>query len=71
MRILIAEDDQTSRMMLSAVLTKHGHEALVTVNGLEAWEALQKPDAPRLAILDWMMPEMDGLEVVLRVRTQV
>ena len=71
MRILIAEDDQTSRTMLSAVLTKHGHEPVVTVNGLEAWEALQKPDAPRLAILDWMMPEMDGLEVVLRVRTQV
>ncbi len=71
MRILIAEDDQTSRTMLSAVLTKHGHEAVVTVNGLEAWEALQKPDAPRLAILDWMMPEMDGLEVVLRVRTQL
>ena len=71
MRILIAEDDQTSRTMLSAVLTKHGHEPVVTVNGLEAWEALQKPDAPRLAILDWMMPEMDGLEVVLRVRTQL
>ncbi len=71
MRILIAEDDQTSRTMLSAVLTKHGHEALVTVNGSEAWEALQKPDAPRLAILDWMMPEMDGVEVVRRVRTQL
>jgi DNA-binding response OmpR family regulator len=41
-----------------------------TVNGLEAWQALQEPDAPRLVILDWMMPEMDGLEVLRRVRAQ-
>ena len=68
MRILIAEDDFTSRGMLAAVLKKAGHEPVETVNGLEAWEALQKPDAPRLVILDWMMPEMDGLEVLRRVR---
>ena len=68
MRILIAEDDFTSRGMLTAVLKKAGHEPVETVNGLEAWEALQQPDAPRLVILDWMMPEMDGLEVLRRVR---
>ena len=68
MRILIAEDDFTSRSMLAAVLKKAGHEPVETVNGLEAWEALQKPDAPRLVVLDWMMPEMDGLEVLRRVR---
>ncbi|MBI9082749.1 MAG: diguanylate cyclase [Desulfobacterales bacterium] len=68
MRILIAEDDFTSRGMLAAVLKKAGHEPVETVNGLEAWGALQKPDAPRLVILDWMMPEMDGLEVLRRVR---
>jgi len=68
MRILIAEDDLTSRSMLAAVLRKAGHEPVETVNGLEAWEALQQPDAPRLVILDWMMPEMDGLEVVRRIR---
>ena len=71
MRILIAEDDLTSRMMLAAVLKKHGHEAVVTTNGLEAWEALQKSDAPRLAVLDWMMPDMDGLEVVRRTRAEI
>lgn len=69
MRILIAEDDLTSRTVLSAVLKKQGHEVTTTVNGAEAWQALQMPDAPTLAILDWMMPEMDGLEVVRRVRT--
>jgi len=68
MRILIAEDDFTSRGMLAAVLRKAGHEPVETVNGLEAWEALQQPDAPRLVILDWMMPEMDGLEVLRRIR---
>jgi two-component system, cell cycle response regulator len=68
MRILIAEDDFTSRTMLASVLKKKGHEVEATANGMEAWKAMQLPDAPRLAILDWMMPEMDGLEVVRRLR---
>jgi DNA-binding response OmpR family regulator len=68
MRILIAEDDFTSRAILVAVLTKEGHEVSVAVNGGDAWRALQQPDAPPLAILDWMMPELDGPEVVRRVR---
>ena len=68
MRILIADDDFTSRVMLAALLKKSGHEVVETTNGSESWEELRKPDAPRLAILDWMMPEMDGPEVVRRVR---
>ncbi len=68
MKILIAEDDLTSRTILAGVLKKRGHEVVATVNGAEAWEALQQPDAPRLVILDWMMPLMDGPEVVRRVR---
>jgi len=70
MRILIAEDDLTSRAMLSAVLKKAGNEVIETVNGKEALEELQKPDYPKLAILDFVMPEMDGLEVIRRVRAQ-
>jgi diguanylate cyclase (GGDEF)-like protein len=69
MRILIAEDDLTSRIMLASMLKKEGHEVTATVNGAEAWQALQQPDAPALVILDWMMPEMDGPDVVRRVRT--
>ena len=69
MRILIAEDDFTSRTVLAGVLKKEGHEVTATVNGAEAWQALQQPDAPLLAILDWMMPEMNGPEVVRRVRS--
>jgi two-component system cell cycle response regulator len=68
MRILIAEDDFTSRTMLAGVLKKKGYDVVVTVDGAEAWDALRKPDAPALAVLDWMMPEMDGVEVVRRVR---
>ena len=70
MRILIAEDDLTSRAMLSAVLKKAGNEVIETVNGKEALEELQKPDYPKLVILDFVMPEMDGLEVIRRVRAQ-
>ncbi|MCX5829217.1 MAG: response regulator transcription factor [Deltaproteobacteria bacterium] len=68
MKILIAEDDLTSRTVLTAVLKKQGHDVAATVNGAEAWQAMQQPDAPRMAILDWMMPEMDGPEIVRRVR---
>lgn len=68
MRILIAEDEITFRSLLAALLKKNGHEVVETENGAEAWDLLQLPDAPRLAILDWMMPVMDGIEVVRRVR---
>ena len=68
MKILIAEDDCTSRAVLGGVLRKGGHEVIETIDGSEAWEQLQLPDAPRLVILDWMMPGMDGPEVLRRVR---
>jgi len=68
MRILIAEDDCTTRTVLAGMLKKSGHEVVETINGAAAWDALQQPDAPALAILDWMMPEMDGPEVIRRVR---
>lgn len=68
MRILIADDDVTSRLVLAGVLAKCGHEVVATVDGADAWEALQRPDAPRLAILDWMMPGLAGVEVCRRVR---
>ena len=68
MRILIAEDDLTSRSLLVTVLKKAGHEIVATMNGAQAWNELQRPDAPRLVILDWVMPEMDGLEVLNRIR---
>lgn len=69
MKILIAEDDFTSRTILAGVLKNHGHEVVETANGLDAWNTMLLPDAPKLVILDWMMPEMDGLEVCRRLRS--
>ena len=68
MQILIAEDDFTSRAMLTAVLRKWGYDPVPAENGTKTWAALQQPDAPKLVLLDWNMPEMDGLEVTRRVR---
>ena len=68
LRVLIAEDDPVSRLMLKGVLTKWGYEVIATRDGDEAWAAFQAEDAPRLAILDWMMPGMDGVDVCYRVR---
>jgi DNA-binding response OmpR family regulator len=70
MKILLAEDDPISRHRLTATLTKWDHTVVATRDGAEAWDVLQRPDAPRLAILDWIMPKMDGLEICKRVRSQ-
>ena len=68
MRVLIAEDDLVSRRLLEATLGKWGYEVVVTTDGLQALEVLSRSDAPSLAILDWMMPGMDGAEVCLKAR---
>jgi phosphoserine phosphatase RsbU/P len=68
MRILIAEDDAVSRRVLETTLVKLGHEVLAVCAGGAALSALGEPGAPSLAILDWMMPEMDGVEVCRRMR---
>jgi CheY-like chemotaxis protein len=68
MRILVAEDDPVSQQLLQAFLGRWGYEPVVVSSGPEAWEILQAPDAPEMAILDWMMPEMEGPEVARRKR---
>lgn len=68
MKVIIAEDDPVSRKVLENTLRRWGYEVTVAQNGKEAYEALLKPDAPRLAILDWMMPEMDGPTVCRALR---
>lgn len=71
MRILIAEDDAVSRRVLEATLVKWGYEVIVTTDGQQALDALKQPDAPSLAVLDWMMPGLDGSEVCRRIREAV
>jgi two-component system cell cycle response regulator len=68
MRILIADDSIVSRHLLDATLRKWGYEVVVACDGLEAWNALQGEDSPRIAILDWVMPGLTGPEVCKRVR---
>jgi sigma-B regulation protein RsbU (phosphoserine phosphatase) len=68
MDILIAEDDAISRRMLEVTLQRWGHRVLVTADGQSAYETLSRDDAPPLAILDWMMPQLDGLSVCRRLR---
>jgi diguanylate cyclase (GGDEF)-like protein len=69
MKILIADDDVTSRLVLAGVLKKWGHEVVASEDGAEAWEAMRQSDAPTLAILDWMMPGLAGVEVCRRIRS--
>jgi DNA-binding response OmpR family regulator len=71
MKILIAEDDRISRRLLERTLERLEFEVILTENGAQALEALNVPDAPQLAILDWMMPELDGVEVCREIRSQV
>ena len=50
-------------------MEKNGFEVIVTTNGVEAWNEFLKPDAPKIAVIDWLMPEMDGLMLVKNIRT--
>ena len=71
MKVLIADDDPVSRRLLELALTHAGYEVTIAANGMEALRELQAKDCPRLAILDWMMPEVDGVEVCRAVRKRV
>jgi DNA-binding response OmpR family regulator len=68
MRILIAEDDAISRKILEENLKKWGHEIIVTKDGMSAYQVLTGENPPNFAILDWMMPEMDGVDVCRKIR---
>jgi signal transduction histidine kinase len=68
-RILIAEDDTTSRMILSELVTRLGHDVVTAVSGREAWRIFHQEHVP-LVISDWMMPDLDGLELTRRIRAE-
>ncbi len=67
-RVLIAEDDDSSRNILKAVLFEMGLDVISTVDGLEALEKFYDPNPPEIAILDWLMPSMDGVEACRQIR---
>lgn len=68
MKVLIAEDDMVSRHLLHIKLNQWGYDVIETKDGHEAWLALQQENAPHLAILDWMMPGMDGIDICRTAR---
>jgi len=70
MKILIADDEPMSRRLLQATLSRLGHDVIAVSDGLEARAALRHSDGPRMAILDWMMPGLDGLAVCRAIRSQ-
>lgn len=69
MKVLVAEDDRTSRALLVGSLLKLGYEVIEAVNGASAWEQLEKTGA-RVVVSDWVMPDIDGLELCSRVRAR-
>lgn len=68
MKILVAEDDFTTRTMLQSVLLRWGYEVQAVADGTIALAVMEKPESPRLALLDWTMPGLDGVEVCRRLR---
>ena len=68
MKVLIAEDDPVTRKVLEDALIKWEYDIVVTCDGSEAWQALQRENAPKLAILDWIMPGIDGVELCRKIR---
>jgi two-component system, cell cycle response regulator len=66
--VLVAEDDPIFLRILQSWFQKWSYHVTAVKNGVEAWEALQQPTAPPMAILDWMMPGMDGIEVCRKLR---
>jgi len=70
MKILIADDESVSRRLIERTLQRYGYEVIAVEDGAAAACELAKPDAPRLALIDWMMPELDGPEVCRQVRAR-
>jgi diguanylate cyclase (GGDEF)-like protein len=68
MKILLAEDSKVYRALIENLLKDWGFDLVVAENGERAWEILRQPDGPRLALLDWMLPGIDGLELCQRIR---
>ncbi|MDQ5985618.1 MAG: Regulator of RpoS [Syntrophus sp. SKADARSKE-3] len=63
MKVLIAEDDSASNILLKRMLIRWGFDVISSFDGNEAWQILQQDNAPPIAILDWMMPGMEGSEI--------
>lgn len=68
MKVLVAEDEYTTRLMIQVCLEKWGYRVDSVADGKEAWDILKKENGPEVAILDWEMPEIDGVELCRRIK---
>lgn len=68
MKVLVADDESMAKKMIESLLISWGYRAVTACDGNEAWDILQDEDAPRVAILDWMMPGLKGPEICQKVR---
>jgi serine/threonine protein kinase len=68
MKVLIADDDPVWRKLLEQNVRQWGYDVTTAENGQEAWDLLQQKQGPRVALLDWQMPELDGVEICRRIR---
>jgi diguanylate cyclase (GGDEF)-like protein len=68
MKVLIAEDEQVSRRMIESLLRRWDYEVITAQDGFEALQILQQVDAPKLAVVDWLMPGIDGIQLCEKIR---
>jgi DNA-binding response OmpR family regulator len=68
LRVLIADDDPPTRVLLRAAISQWGYHVIEARDGEEAWNMLQEADAPRVIILDWLMPKIDGVDLCRRIK---
>lgn len=71
LKVLIVDDDQAMRNLLRTAIMQWGHQVIEAVDGVNAWEIMQQPDAPGLLILDWQMPALDGRGLCKLIRQQL
>lgn len=69
-RVLIAEDDTVTRLILKNWILRWGYEVVVVDNGIDAWKVLEQEQPPEVVIVDWSMPGIDGIELCRRLRDQ-
>lgn len=70
-KILIADDDTPTRILLRAAVSQWGYEVVEAVDGEEAWNILQQPNVPQLLIVDWLMPKLDGIDLCRRIKKEI
>jgi phosphoserine phosphatase RsbU/P len=68
LRVLVADDDPVSLRVLQGAFEKWGYEVVAAKDGAEAWRVVNEPGAPKMVVLDWMMPGLDGLTICRRIR---